>query len=269
MTLDVLISTCRPAGIEHVAAMDLPVVEDVTYIVTWQDSRDTPVPPALEQRKDIEIYRVDTIGLSNNRNEGISRSRGDIWLVADDDLRYTAPQLRKVIDTFRSRPAMDVALFRFEGAGSKLYPAVETPAIPYPKFYYPSSVEIAVRRSPRTMAMRFDPRFGLGSGLFHAGEEDIFLLRGRELGLDMRIIPETITLHQGVSTGEGSITDGKVLAAFGAVMRYHYPLSFILRLPLKAWRLSRAGRCGFMRGLARMSGGALYTLFKLPAPWKS
>ncbi len=268
MTLDVLISTCTPAGIGRVATMDLPVVDGVRYIVTWQKSGDTPVPPVLAARKDMEIHRVGSIGLSNNRNEGISRSRGDIRLVADDDLRYTSGELRSVIQAFETRPTMDLALFRFKGADKKSYPDAECAVFPYPKGFYPSSIEIAVRRSPRTESMHFDSRFGLASGLFHAGEEDVFLLRGQTLGLDMRIIPEVITTHEGVSTGKSRITDPRVLGAFGAVMSYHYPLTLPLRLPLKALRLWRAGQAPFITSLLGMTRGALYAILKLPRPWK-
>lgn len=268
MTLDVLISTCTPGGIDRVAAMELPVVQGVRYVVTWQRPEGVPVPAALAERSDVEIHRVTSVGLSNNRNEGIIRSKADIWLVADDDLRYTPEGLRSVIDAFGSRHSMDVALFRFEGADGKIYPPEECQVFPYPKDFYPSSIEIAVRRSPRTESMRFDPRFGLASGLFHAGEEDVFLLRGRELGLDIRLIPETITTHEGVSTGKSRITDRKVLAAFGAVMSYHHTLTLPLRLPLKAFRLHRSGQASFITALLGMTRGALYAIFKLPHPWK-
>ena len=36
MTLDVLISTCGSNGIERVAQMQLPQVDGVAYIVSWQ-----------------------------------------------------------------------------------------------------------------------------------------------------------------------------------------------------------------------------------------
>lgn len=34
--MQVLISTCTPQGIARVAAMELPVVEGVEYLVMWQ-----------------------------------------------------------------------------------------------------------------------------------------------------------------------------------------------------------------------------------------
>ncbi len=268
MTLDVLIATHKPEGILRVADMDLPAVDGVRYIVTWQMSGDTPVPPVLSGRPDVEIHRVSSTGLSRNRNEGISRVGADIYLIADDDLHYTASQLREVMDAFRDRPEMDIAAFMYNSGGGKKYPASETPLFPYPKGYFPSSVEIAVRMSPRTSSLRFDSRFGLGSGVFHSGEEDIFLLTARSKGLDMRFVPIRITRHDGHSTGTGRIADSKVLHAMGALILYLHPATFPLRIPLKAMRLSRAAQAPFLRALSGLTKGAITAAFKVRSPWK-
>lgn len=268
MTLDVLIATCRPEGILRVERMELPMVENVRYIVSWQLSGNTPVPPALAARDDLEVHRVDSVGLSRNRNDGLSRSRADICLIADDDLRYTPGRLKAVIEAFSARPSMDVAAFMYDGSYSKQYPSIESPLIPYPKGYYPSSIEIAVRRTPLTSRLRFDERFGLASGVFHVGEEDVFLLSGHHLGLDMRFIPVAITSHEGHTTGLRRISDPRILHGFGAVIFYLHPLTFTLRIPLKALRLARKGQARFLTALVRMYSGALKGATINPRPWK-
>lgn len=268
MTLDVLIATHRPEGILRVANMNLPTVNGVRYIVSWQASGDTPVPPVLSDRPDIEIHRVNSIGLSRNRNHGISVSKADIYLIADDDLHYTSSQLREVVDAFSDRPQMDIAVFRYNTDGNKKYPPQECPLLPYPKGYFPTSFEIAVRRSPRTTALRFDERFGLASGVFHSGEEDIFILKARDMGLDMRILPITVTHHDGPTTGTGKIRDCKVVNAMGALIVYLHPLSFPLRIPLKALRLSNAGQTSFTTALTGLLKGAFIASFKVRKPWR-
>ena len=115
LTLDLIIATHSAAGIERVAAMVLPPVEGVRYVVSWQNSGDTALPDALK-RDDIEVHRTDTVGLSSNRNNALDYSTGDIRLIVDDDLVFTAGQLRSVISTFESHPELDVALFRYDGS---------------------------------------------------------------------------------------------------------------------------------------------------------
>ena len=61
--MQVLISTCTPQGIARVAAMELPVVEGVEYLVMWQKHEGAQVPNQLERRADVRIIRSERIGL--------------------------------------------------------------------------------------------------------------------------------------------------------------------------------------------------------------
>ena len=97
LTLDVLIATHTPEGILRVADMNLPVVEGVRYIVSWQDHRDAEIPPALDARNDVTVDRFGQRGVSFNRNNAIELSTADVYLVADDDLRYSSSQDRKSV----------------------------------------------------------------------------------------------------------------------------------------------------------------------------
>ena len=64
LRLDVLIATHRPEGIKRVVDMDLPRVDGVGYIVSWQDHRGVLVPQELARRDDIEIVRFEGCWLS-------------------------------------------------------------------------------------------------------------------------------------------------------------------------------------------------------------
>ena len=85
LTLDIAIVTHRPEGIARVAAMNLPVIDGVRYVVSWQSHEEAPVPESLV-RDDVEIHRFDGRGISLNRNHAYDHCRADIVLNADDDL---------------------------------------------------------------------------------------------------------------------------------------------------------------------------------------
>ena len=101
--LSVTVSTIGRDGIERCALMQLPAVDGVEYVISWQKADDQAIPAALV-RDDIRVTTTPSIGLSNNRNNAIARSRGDVILIADDDVDYTETQLRSVIDIFRRHP---------------------------------------------------------------------------------------------------------------------------------------------------------------------
>lgn len=258
--LSVLIATCRPDGIERVVAMDLPEVAGVHYWVSWQMHENLPVPESLASRKDVSVLCTDTIGLSNNRNNLLENAEGDIFLIADDDLRYTSDQVRSVIDVFDENPEIDYASFMFTGADAKVYPSHVCHLWPVPKNFSQTSFEVAIRNNSRTTRLRYNPFFGLGAPVLRSGEDELFLISAIRLGLNCRFFPIIITHHEGLTTGNRKITDNGVLKASGAVIAVQYPFTAFMRIPLKAYRLHKSGQSSFLRSLRYMTYGVWYLL---------
>ncbi len=241
MTLQILISTIGAAGIERVAAMLPPLpVERVSYLVSWQ-MPEGPVPAALE-RDDVEICRLQGRGLSRNRNNALAHATGDVLLIADDDLLYDTASLSRVISFFEHHPDIDAALFKIIRPGNCVYPAdiVELRRGHYPKGYFVSSIEIALRRAT-TVHCRFDERFGLGSRRFGSGEEELFVDSLLREGKRVVFNPLVIGKHPPESTSLTGLRDRSVQQASGAVISRLYGWSTFPRLLLKAIRMSRAG----------------------------
>lgn len=258
--LSVLISTYRPEGIERVCKMNLPVVDGVDYVVSWQEHRGAPIPAAIASRSDISVFRTECHGLSNNRNNALDHATGEIFLIADDDLTYTPRQLLSVVQVFDEHPEVDYASFRYEGATGKQYPETACELAHLPKGFYQSSIEIAFRNSDRTRHLRFNPLLGLGAPQLICGEEELLLFKARESGLKCMYFPIEITSHPHISTGEQPNVSNGFLNANGAVIAVMHPWSFPLRIPVNAMRLCRAGRTGFFRAVYRMFEGAVYAL---------
>lgn len=255
-----MIATHRREGIERVVAMELPRVEGVEYVVSWQAHDNQPLPAALESRGDVRVVRYDGSTLSGNRNMALDSSLGDICLVADDDLRYTTAQLRAVVDTFVTHLEVDMALFRYEGTG-KRYPEVETDLEPVPGFFFPTNFEMAFRRQVGAeRGLRFNPLFGPGAPYLTAGEDDMLFRRAHACGLRRRFFPVTITRHDGPTTGQRPVTDPGVMRTTGALIHLDHPATSWLRIPLNAWRVKRAGRCCLLNALLWMAQGAVYAV---------
>lgn len=269
LTLDVLICTFTPGGIRRVADMNLPRVEGVRYIVSWQEHGDAEVPASLEERIDVGVFRLGQKGLSANRNNAIEQSTADIYLIADDDLRYTPAQLEAVRRVFEEDPTLDYASFMYEGEGGKTYPAEECDLTRrLPKGFYQTSFEIAVRRRGLAAQLRFPVAFGLGSPWLHAAEEEMFLLTARRLRLNCRFFPTVITSHCGPTTGNRVITDPCVLRAWGAYMYFAYPLTFPARIVVKARRLGQSGQAAFGTALREMLRGVGIGMSRVNTPWE-
>ena len=258
-SLDLAVVTYLPEGINRVERMVLPPIDGVRYVVSWQDHRDAPVPESLRLRTDVSIHRFDGRGISANRNNALERSRADVVLFADDDLTYYEHELDNLRMIFAQIPELDVATVRSDHSDAGRFPVKETRlGRRLPKGYYVTSFEIAFRRS-RCGDLRCCPELGLGSEMLHGGEDEIFLQTAIRRGFDCRFFPITVCAHPHESTGtKGAFTRGNMLA-FGCVIAMMYPLTAVLRIPLKAFRIWRGGQAGFGAALGSMVRGALMT----------
>lgn len=254
LTLDVLIVTIHPEGIERVAAMELPRVEGVSYVVSWQMPGSATVPAALV-RPDVRIIRHDTTGLSVNRNHAIAAATADVCLIADDDLRYTPEQLRAVTAAFEAHPEIDYATFRYSGS-TKQYPAEEFDMAAPPRGYYITEVELAFRREAVQGVLRFSPHLGLGSRELLAGEGEMFWIAMRGAGLRGRYFPVTIVHHANLSTGFRLPLPRGVVMAKGVFLYMYHPHTWPIHVGISALRERYRRRCGFFNALVWLWRGA-------------
>lgn len=258
-SLEILICSCRREGILRAADVVLPPATGVSYLISWQTSEGADTPDALKGREDVRVVRMEGLGLSRNRNNALDNARGDVLLISDDDVRYTAAGLQQVRKAFADRPAMDYAAFRYEGPDRKRYPDAErdlSSGHNLPRGWYQSSIEIAVRRTAvEKAALRFNEHFGLGCHRYGAGEDELFLLRARRSGLHCRFIPLTVCRHDTLSTGE-AIPTPATLRARGVVVALRYPLAWPLRVAAGAAKC----KSGRLASLLYQVQGAFYAL---------
>lgn len=236
--MDVALATWKPEGIRRVAAMNLPVVPGVRYVVSWQQAGpDRKIPESLAGRDDVTVCFTEEPGVGANRRNACNHCEADIILNSDDDLIYTPEQLQSVIDTFRANPDVDLAMFRYDGSATQ-YPDKEFDlGFPMPKNYFYAGIEMAFRRRVLDQ-VQFDSRFG--APLFVSGEDSKFVYDAIKAGLHCRFFPVTICTHDHPSTGDRPMPKGVALA-IGKLIRLQFPVSWFLRLPLKAWRNKKIG----------------------------
>lgn len=258
LTLEVLIATCGPDGGRKVAAMNLPKLPRVSYLVSWQEPEGSRIPETLSGRDDVRIILLDGLGLSRNRNNCLDNARGDILLIADDDLELIPEGLESILSLFSQNPSLEYGSFRYDSDVPKEYPDKECALDVLPKNFYQTSFEIALRRDSRAGELRFPENFGLGSTEgFTAGEEELLLKKARINSLCCRFFPVTIARHKGPTTGvRQRLADGAIRAR-GVLTAVEYPLTSILRIPVVSLRIARAGQAGFLKALRLMTAGAL------------
>ena len=266
LTLNLAIATHGPEGLKRVESILLPQKEGITYIVSWQNHENKEIPEGLKKREDVRILRLDKKGLSNNRNNAIDHCEGDIILFADDDMVYSIEALDKLRDIFEKNPDVDLALFKVKFSEEKSYPSESvTLGCPFPKDYYVSSVEIAVRRKSLG-DLRLYPALGLGSESMLAGEDEFFVASAIRRGLKCRFFPLEIGRHPDISTGS-KISPG-IMKGQGFVMAVIYPRSVWIRVFLKSYRNRKNGKASFRSSFVNLIKGVITakrTYSKIPS----
>jgi len=200
MLINVLISTLDE-GIHQINDVLLKPIAGVDYLVSQQITRDEykTLPEVLQNRKDVAVVQISGKGLSANRNHAIKEAKGDIALLADDDVSFLPDTFIIINNVFLKDETLDVACFKIKTPDGepdyKNYPLKKF-RLTSGKHHSISSVEIAFRlNSIKEKNIRFDERFGIGSGIFFAGEESLFIHDCLRKGLKVVFYPEFIVGH--------------------------------------------------------------------------
>lgn len=233
MTLDILICTIDE-GIGKVPHVLMPPQDDIHYLVSMQHTRPHPqrlVPQALTERQDVEVIFLEGRGLSRNRNHAIGHARGDVLLMADDDNRYTPELTARIFRAYEAHPEAEVICFAaesYEGQPMKAYP---TETMTYREAvhrgYYPTSMEMSLRRG---LGLSFDERFGLGSPLLCAGEEEVFMKDAQTQGYTCLFVPEVVVRSRYETTGRKFVGNAQLQRSKGATFNY------VFGTPCALWR---------------------------------
>lgn len=256
--LDVLIASYGPEGLERLAAIGLPKISGVRWLISSQfpEGNFPEIPPQLV-RDDILVEFSTSVGLSVNRNLLLDRAGAELCLLADDDLVYSPKGIESIIRTFDLHPDLDIAAFMYNTVPDvcrsdpgkvsdfiplteKQYPSSEFPLNNPPKGFYITTFELAFRlQSVRRSGIRFNENFGV-KALYPCGEDSLFLDDSMRAGLRGRFFPITIITHLGASTGIRRLGDADILRAQGLLIPRLAPKPWLPRVLLKAWRSSRA-----------------------------
>lgn len=272
LTLQLLISTID-GGINNVPHMLLAPTAGVSYVVSWQITggmRLDQCPHQLLMRTDVKLLTMHQRGLSRNRNHCIDYASADVCLVCDDDCRYTAARLRKVVEAFEADPQLDVATFQMTVAGNqpgKAYPHEATVLKRHlPKGYYLTSMELAFRLSSvRAHGLRFNENLGLGSPMLWCGEEELLLHEAITGGMKCEFFHTVVVDTASPTTGSTRATLPQVIMGRGAFLSIVHPHTRHLRALKIALTLHRQHGAPLLATLRHLLKGMSYYRHTLSA----
>ena len=260
MTLEVLICTFNERVLQ-VPSILLPEADGVCYLVSFQYSDESYLKLLDEvnfRRTDVKVVTLKGKGLSANRNNALTHAKGDVLLIADDDVRYRPEYFERILQRFEENETLDIACFQAKTLDGKPLHHYADYSFTYhtqPRGTYFLSIEIAVRRTESLP--RFNERYGICSDYLASGEEEVFLNDAFQKRLKIQYFPEVIVETNADTTGRKLFTDKAVQRSKGAVLCHMYgPVSAWLRclkyILTQPWQGSR------FQGLKEMTKGIVY-----------
>lgn len=204
---------------------------------------------ALAARPDVTVAPLASRGLSRSRNAALDLARGEVVLVADDDVTHPPGAFDEIRSFFRDRPeaALLVGL-SLDAAGRPR----RRPVGPLPLTLWnagrTASHELAFRAaSVRASGVRFDEGFGIGAGTpAFLGEEFVFIADCLRAGLRGEHRPLPVSVHPTPSTGAGWSGPAAARARALALTRGFGRIAPVARA---AYALKNARRFGSLRDL--------------------
>lgn len=210
--------------------------KDFEVIIVDQndDNRVNLVIEAQTQRLMVRHLRSER-GLSRARNVGLRQAKGEIVGFPDDDCWYPPGLLAKLIDMFRARPSLAVAVGRCVDRNGVSVAGDREKSGRVGRFGVWAtgtvSPAIFVRRSALEKVGGFDEGLGVGAASpYQSGEESDLLVRILSTGGDIARDCTIEINHQGYATEFGAATRRRARAygcGLGHVLRRRgYPAWF-------------------------------------------
>ncbi len=261
--LYVIISTFNDRA-QNLTNVLLEPKDFVTYIVSHQVTKSLNVKTEnvidwLNKREDVIYSKINSRGLSSNRNNALKFLKNGIGLFSDDDVTFYPDSFEKILEAFKINRDADILTFKIKTADEvdfKKYPS-KIIKHNFKTIFRVGSVEIAFNVAKiKELGLRFDERFGVGTGLYDVGEEYIFLADAIKKGLKCYFVPIAILKHPLISTGDS--LDRHIIFARGAVMARSYgKLAFFMDFlfSLKKYPIYK-NKISFYRYLTLMFSGS-------------
>ena len=185
-----------------------------------------------------KVLWIDTKdrGLSRSRNLALDNATADICVICDEDetLSHGYPQM--IIDAFNSIPSADLMVFNINRIGwnetEKIFDKPNTIG----RFKTYGSVHITFKlKSVKEHLIRFDTRFGAGSGMYSCAEDSIFCMDCHKNKLNMYTYPgvlcdvrcETSTWFTGYNERDFFDVGAYLSVAFPklkSLFKWYYPI---------------------------------------------
>lgn len=226
LTIEILISTMYRTSTEFLDEMFVDNnIDDFYILIVNQTTQDKILKSNNEK---IRVLNCFDSGLPKSRNIAIDNSKGNICLIADDDLVYLPNLKQKILDAYEKYPKADLISFE----------AIDKDGIPYANYHNVTKhnkkslkeiyswVITFKRKAIVDSRLYFNHYFGLGS-TFKGESEYMFLRNVYKDNKQMVHEPVNIVIHPDYNSGRDMGSDNGFFARSASAQRFFGSLSYV------------------------------------------
>ncbi|WP_338731171.1 glycosyltransferase [Mangrovimonas cancribranchiae] len=236
-SIEVLVSTTNRSSLNFLYEMFKN--NDISKCHVLVINQTTPKNLLTSNFKNIRIINSYEKGVSKSRNLAINNAKGDICLIADDDVVFLKNFISKINNAYLETKA-DLICF-------KTLTTIGDPYSNYPnkisslRRFYRKVLSIEITFNLKVLKenkLSFDEYFGLGS-VFQDGENRIFLRNALNKHITSIFYPEYIVKHKPYSSSDEMDSDRFIFARsalnyklFGTIA-YLYPIKHVVGITIR------------------------------------
>ena len=227
LTIDILISV-KDSHIVRIKDSLPEEMPGVHYIISYQYTDEKflrLIPEQLEKYPDVLIIKTNRTGVSESRNTALSYAQSDLIYFIDDDMHLIPGAIENIRETFEQNPKVDIALFQAQNYSGKIlreYPKDEKKIETFIDCFKILTSEMVCRRNKVQGILKFDTRFGLGSGCFICYEQQIWLEDAKRAKLKIKYFPIPIIQTSALYLPLQIFVNNNVQKAMGGLLSYVY-----------------------------------------------
>lgn len=192
--IEILVSTMNRSSLDFLKPMFVSHFSDYSILVINQTTQNNLLQSDYPSVRVINSFEK---GLSKSRNMALQNAKGELCVIADDDIQYKDDFQEKILRVFNENPDTAIAGFRVvnpEGTLFKKYPKARLINPDTLQLLSIMSVEMVLNKTVIHDEIKFDERFGLGAQ-FTMGEEGVFIFGLLNRGFKIIMEPEVLLQH--------------------------------------------------------------------------
>lgn len=254
MKLEVLLSTMNlkneKENIKLINEMNINIDTLTINQITKED-----IKTSSNLKSQNRLISVKEKGLSKSRNKAIENSKGDICIIADDDVKYENDFQNIIYREYNKNKKYDIICFFVKSKNERKIKRMITAPIGKLRAMRICSFQITFKRkSIIEKNIRFNENFGAGT-YFDRGEETIFLWECIKKGLKIKFVNKKIAEvnHKNSTWFHGFTEDYMVKQGrvFFELSNKYYKL-LILQFAIRKYPLYRKN-VGFIEAIKLMN----------------